>query len=116
VTHPILYIRYFEVSEDHDYTMDQVFEQVSKTIKSMKGENPWGLYYNAFLQGDLGRHVATVGFMKNWARMDEDRKFKEAYEKLYGEGSWKTFLDTLDDTFTNRWDEIWEYNKQLSGD
>ncbi|WP_323789445.1 hypothetical protein [Psychroserpens sp.] len=114
--YPLMYIRYFEISDDHDYTMNQVFEQVSKTVKSLDGENPWGLYYNMFLQGDLGRHVATVGFMKNWAEMDEDRNFKAAYEKLYGENSWETFLDTLDDTFSNRWDEIWEYNKHLSGD
>lgn len=114
--YPLMYIRYFEIAEDHDYTMNQVFEQISKTVKSMEGENPWGLYYNGFLQGDLGRHVATVGFMKNWAEMDEDRNFKEAYEKLYGENSWDSFLDTLDDTFSNRWDEIWVYNKNLSGD
>jgi len=116
VKYPILYIRFFEISDDHDYTMNQVFEQVSKTIKSMEGENPWGLYYNEFLQGDLGRHVAAVSFLKNWTEMDEDNNFKATYEKLYGKNSWDTFLDTLDDTFTNRWDEIWEYNKHLSGD
>jgi hypothetical protein len=90
--------------------------QVSETIKSMDGENPWGLYYNSFLQGDLGRHVATVSFLKNWAEMDEDRNFKESYEKLFGENLWDNFIETLEDTFTNRWDEIWVYNKNLSGD
>jgi len=114
--YPILYIRYFEISDDHDYTMNNHFKQISETVKSLEGENPWGLYYNAFLQGDLGRHVATVSFMKTWAEMDEDVKFKEAFEKLHGEKSWDTFLDTRDDTFTNRWDEIWVYNKNLSGD
>jgi hypothetical protein len=114
--YPIMYLRYFEVSDDHDYTMDIIFKQVSETIKSMDGDNPWGLYYNSFLQGDLGRHVATVSFMKNWAEIDEDRNFKESYEKLFGENSWDNFIETLEDTFTNRWDEIWVYNKNLSGD
>ncbi|TXE15505.1 hypothetical protein ES692_16455 [Psychroserpens burtonensis] len=85
--YPIMYLRYFEDSDDHDYTMDTIFKQVSETIKSMDGENPWGLYYNSFLQGDLGRHVATLNFMKNCSEMDEDRSFKEAYEKLFGENS-----------------------------
>lgn len=116
VKYPILYIRYFEISDDHDYTMNNIFEKVSKTFKALDGENPWGLYYNAFLQGDLGRHVAAVSFMKNWAEMDEDRNFKATFKKLYGDDQWETFIDTLDDTFSNRWDEIWEYNKHLSGD
>jgi len=45
-----------------------------------------------------------------------DRKFKDAYEKLYGDNTWDSFLDTLGDTFTNRWDEVWIYNKHMSGD
>jgi hypothetical protein len=115
--YPIMFIRYFEVSDDHDYTMNNHFKQVSETLKSMTGDKPWGLYYNAFLQGDLGRHVATVSFYKNWVAFDEDGpSFKDAYEKLYGENSWDTFLDTRDDTFTNRWDEIWVYDKNMSGD
>lgn len=113
--YPILYIRYFEVNEDHGYTMNSIFKRVSETLKSIPGENPWGLYYNEFLQGNLGRHVATVSFMKNWTEMDKDIKFKDAFEKLHGENSWDEFLKTLDDTFTNRWDEIWAYNKEMSG-
>ncbi|OUR94275.1 hypothetical protein A9Q87_01105 [Flavobacteriales bacterium 34_180_T64] len=113
--HPIMFLRYFEIEEDHGYTMNSVFKQVSATLKSLPGDNPWGLYYNLFLQGDLGRHVCTVSFYKNWADLDTDIDFKEAYEKLYGDKSWDNFLDTLDDTFSNRWDEIWVYNKHMSG-
>ncbi|WP_299224910.1 hypothetical protein [uncultured Psychroserpens sp.] len=115
VKYPILYVRFFEVDNDHGYSLRHIFKQVSATVKSLEGENPWGLYYNNFLQGNLGRHIATVGFSKNWADFDRDMKFKEAFVKIHGENSWDTFLDTLDGTFTNRWDEIWAYNKNLSG-
>lgn len=111
---PILKIRYFELNEDHTYTMKSVFKQASETAKSMN--LPWGLYYNDFLQGDIGRHVATVSFRKDWASFDVKRNWKEAYEKLYGENTWETFMDTIDDTFDNQWDEIWVYNKNMSGD
>lgn len=115
-THPILFIRYFEIANDHDYTMNTHFKEISETIKSIPGENPWGLYYNQFLQGDLGRHVASVRFYKDWADFEKDIKFKEAYEKLYGENQWDVFLKRIDDTFENQWDEIWVYNKNMSGD
>ncbi|SDS02119.1 hypothetical protein SAMN04515667_1227 [Formosa sp. Hel1_31_208] len=113
--YPIMFVRYFEVSEDYGYLMNNHFKRVSETIKAMDGVNPWGLYYNDFLQGDLGRHVATVGFMKTWAEMDEDRNFKATFEKLFGADQWQMHLDARDDAFTNRWDEIWVYNKSLSG-
>lgn len=112
---PILLVRYFEVSDDHGYTMNSFFERVSKTLKSIEGEHPWGLYYNDFLQGDLGRHVATVAFFKNWAELDEDIKFKDAFIKLYSENMWEEHQKTRDDTFTNIWDEFWVYNQQMSG-
>jgi hypothetical protein len=114
--YPIMFIRYFEVSNDHDHSMDGVFKQASETFKSMSGENPWGLYYNNFLQGDLGRHVATVRFYKDWKALDKGGNFKEAHGKLFGEDQWQVFLDTIDYTFDNQWDEIWTYNKNLSGD
>jgi len=117
VKYPILFIRYFEVEEGHGYSLDNHFKQISETLKSIEGAHPWGLYYNDFQQGDLGRHVATVGFYKDWADFDAVRpSFVDAYEKLYGKNSWDTFLKARDHTFSNRWDEIWEYNKSMSGD
>lgn len=115
-SHPILYLRYFEIEDGQSYSMNGIFEMVSKTVKAMEGDNPWGLYYNEFLQGDLGRHVASVSFYKNWTEMDKDDNFKETFEKVNGENSWDTFLKSMNDTFSNRWDEIWVYNKEMSGD
>ncbi len=108
-TFPILYIRFFELSDDHDYTMRSVFKQASETAKAMN--LPWGLYYNAFLQGDIGRHVATVNFYKNWTDLDSPQKWKETYEGLYGENTWDNFIDTVNGTFKNQWDEIWVKNE-----
>lgn len=116
VKYPILFIRYFEINSDNDFLVNQHFEEISKTIKALEGDNPWGLYYNEFIQGDLGRHIAGVNFYKNWAEMDEDRKFKETHGKLFGENAWDVFIDRADAVFSNRWDEIWVYNKDMSGD
>lgn len=116
VKYPILFVRYFEIDDDNGFMMNSHFDEISKTFKALEGENPWGLYYNDFLQGDLGRHVAAVSFHKTWAEMDEDRKFRETHAKLFGENAWNAFMDRGDAVFTNRWDEIWVYNKEMSGD
>ena len=114
-SHPLLYIRYHEVVKGEGHNVNHLFTQVSKTIKAMDGENPWALYYNEFRQGDLGRHIATVSSMKNWAELDDDRNFKETFEKIHGENSWQPFLENRNDTFSNSWDEIWTFNAKLSG-
>jgi len=113
--HPLLYIRYSEVEKGEGHNVKQIFTQISETIKAMEGENPWSLYYNEFRQGDLGRHIASVTPMKNWAELDDDGKFKETFIKTHGEGSWQPFLENMNDTFSNGWDEIWSYNAKMSG-
>jgi len=114
--YPILYLRYYEVAKNHGYTIPHLLKQMSEAVKGMEGENPWGLYDNEFRQGyDIGRHIAWVGFFKNWTEFDEDGGFKEAFLKVHGENSWDAYIKGLDDTFSNSWDEIWVYNKELSG-
>jgi hypothetical protein len=116
VTHPLLIVRYHEISKGNGSNISRLLKQISETVKAMDGENPWGVYSNELRQGfTIGRHIATVGFMKNWAELDKDDKFKETFIKVHGDNSWDAFIDGMDHTFANSWDEIWEYNATLSG-
>jgi hypothetical protein len=114
--YPLLFVRYNEVAKDQGHNVNRLFKQISETVKAMEGVNPWGVYYNEFRQGyNIGRHIATVSFYKNWAELDKEDTFKKTFEKLYGENSWDEFVQSMGDTFSNSWDEIWEYNPKLSG-
>lgn len=115
--YPLLFIRYHEVSSSSGDNTKDILTKISETIKAMEGENPWGIYYNEFRQGTtIGRHIQTIGFMKNWAEMDdESNNFKKTFLKVHGEDSWDGFIETWKNTFSNSWDEIWEYNPNLSG-
>lgn len=116
VSHPLLFVRYHEVTENQGHNINNLLKQVSETIKAMEGENPWGVYYNEFRQGSkVGRHIATVSFFKNWSELDKESEFKKVFIKLNGEDSWDVFLKNMSATFSNSWDEIWEYNPKLSG-
>ena len=114
--YPLVYVRYGEIEDGQMYNLTPFFEMVSQTVKAMEGENPWGLYYNEFRQGNLGRHVASVSFLKNWAEMDDDSvNFRDTFEATIGKGKWRGFTDMSDNLFSNTWDEIWSFNAYLSG-
>jgi len=115
VSHPLLSIRYLEVVKNGGQNVKILLKQISKAVKAMEGENPFSVYYNEFQQGDLGRHIALVSSFKNWAELDKEDNFKEAFLKVNGKNSWQTFLDNMNDTFSNSWDEFWTYNPTLSG-
>ena len=113
---PILHVRFHEVAAEHGYNVDHLLKQVSETIKAMDGDNPWGVYDNQFRQGyTIGRHLATVGFLKNYAEYDEPNNFKSTFIKVHGEDAWQPFIEGMSDAMSNSWDEVWEYNAALSG-
>ena len=114
--YPIVFVRYWKVNAEHSYNVEHMLSIISKTVKAMEGENPWGVYYNLFRQGDMGRHIATVGFSKNWAEYDEDPKFKKTFEAQFGEDKWDSFIRSMDHVLDDSWDEIWTYSKEMSGD
>ena len=116
--YPIQYIRFFEVAPGHGYSINNLLEQIKATIKEMNDGIPWGVYDNQFRQGyDIGRHMATVSFFENWTQFDDDSSnFKETFEKVHGKNSWQPFIKGMEDSFSNSWDEVWTYNKNLSGD
>ena len=116
-TYPLLHIRFYEVAKNNGHQVNHLLKQMSETVKAMEGENPWGVYWNEFRQGySIGRHVASVSFSKNWAEFDQKNDFKETFLKVHGENSWLGFIDGIKDAFSDSWDEIWRYNKKLSGD
>lgn len=114
--YPILLVRYYEVVDGPTPGVNTFFERVSKTVKSLAGVNPWGVYYNEFRQGDLGRHIATFSFFPNWASFDKDLNWVENFDKVNGKDASQNQNDLLDTTFKNSWDEIWVYDAHMSGD
>ncbi|NCO62996.1 MAG: hypothetical protein GW839_04605 [Flavobacteriales bacterium] len=113
---PISFIRYYEVIDGPAPGVNTFFERISKTVKALDGVNPWGVYYNEFRQGNLGRHIATFSFSPNWTDFERDVNWVENFNKVNGENSWQNQQDLYQATFKNTWDEIWVYNPQMSGD
>ena len=115
MVYKLLHIRFWEAAEGYGYQIDHLLGQISKAVKAMEGDHPWGVYDNQFRQGNNGRHLASVIFHKNWAEYDKKSTFKETFIKVNGEDSWDAFNKGMGTAFSNSWDEIWEYNDALSG-
>lgn len=115
MTHPLLIVRFMNVNQKNGYLVDSFLEKIKATVEAMDNPNPWGVYDNLFRQGEKGRHLATVRFLKNWAELDEDDNFKKVFIKVHGENEWQKFIDTSSDAFTDSWDEIYQYNAYMSG-
>ncbi|WP_297762219.1 hypothetical protein [uncultured Muriicola sp.] len=115
-TYPILFTRYWEVNPGHGFSVESHLEMASKTIKAMPGVHPWGVYNNLFVQGKIGRHIATVSFHKNWTDFGTSWPFRTTFDEVHGANTWDSFIRNRDVTYSNWWDEIWVYDKALSGD
>lgn len=113
----IFLVRYHELHNGQGYRLKDLLTKISNTIKAMEGDNPWGVFYNEFRQGnDIGRHIATVSYFNNWAEFDDDtNNFKEKFMEVNGENSWDGFIRDYDDIISNSWDEIWSHMPKLSG-
>ncbi|MBT8273410.1 MAG: hypothetical protein KJO77_06370 [Bacteroidia bacterium] len=116
ITYPILFIRFWEIEPGQGFSINTFFTRVQNTVKALDGENPWGLYTNEFRQGDLGRHLASISFMKTWAELDIDVNWVETFNKVNGNNAWQNQQNMGRTTFKNSWDEIWVYDKNMSGD
>ena len=87
------------------------FEKIIKNIKAVFAKSTketMGVYNNRFNAGD-GRDVALVFDFDKWAELDDDSfKTKDEYEKMYGEGTWKTFLDDWNSSIEKVSREVWK--------
>lgn len=112
---PMLYVRYWEVNNKYGFLVDGLLKQISSTVKAMDGENPWAVWDNEMRQGNLGRHIATVSGMNNWAEMDDDPQFRKTFNEVHGEDAWIPFIRSMEIAFTNSWDEVWTLAPEMGG-
>lgn len=111
--YPILFLRFQKIRDGQDYQLDDLYGKVSAVMKQL--EHPWGLFYNMFMQGDIGRHVVGVSYFDNWKQFDEGFKFRTVFEEINGPNSWHNFMDQIDSVFEDTYDEIWIHVPELSG-
>ena len=101
------------VKPGHDAQFLEGVKSWKKCYVDSEGKDKWNMWRRVQGKGSVYTLTST---MANWAEMDdESNNFKKTFFKVHGEDSWDGFVETWKNTFSNSWDEIWEYNANLSG-
>lgn len=101
-----LLITVYDVEQWQGYRFRDVMEKVSEVYKDKASEHSFSVYMPAFDMPN-GRNAATVWGFDKFAAFDEDRNFKEDFEKVHGEGSWQKVLDEYRAVVKGSVEEIW---------
>jgi len=104
----------YDIKDWQKYRFKELLKKVTEVYKEKAYPNYFEVYESQF-DGNPQRDIA-VGFgFKNFAFFDEDRKFKNDYEEVHGEGSWAKAMEEYRDIVIGAVDELSEYIPELSG-
>ncbi|MDR9367028.1 MAG: hypothetical protein RI575_16960 [Balneolaceae bacterium] len=110
------FMRINTISRDYLFLIQGALEKISETVKAMEGDNPWILWWNAFQQGDLGRHFVVDWPMNSWGELDENNEFRSTFEEVHGKQAWDDWNSIMDLAVEDTYDEVWELNPAMSAD
>lgn len=105
---------YWDVKNGKTYQFKKLLEKVVKVFKANKYEHSWAIYFTEF-DTDNGRDVLAVMNFNSWGYFDGGSPFVKDYEAMYGENSFKEFMDEFYALTYKGTDEVREVMKVLSG-
>ena len=108
-------MRHNKINQKYGFLLNGALEKISETVKAMDGDNPWHVFWNQFVQGDLGRHFLVEWPMENWAGLDDNPNFRATFEEVHGEDAWIPWQRTMDLVIEDSYDEIWTLIPEMSG-
>jgi len=111
----IAFVRIHKINSKYGFLVPDALKKLSETIKALEENPSWVVYDNEFIQGDLGRHIATMTFHNSMAEIDEEWDFRDTFEEVYSRGEWDRWTRTMDHIMEDQYDEIWVLVPELSG-
>jgi len=112
--HSKLRVRFYHIERGQMYRFNQLLEKLNAMSEQNKHPHRRNVYRPRFWNGS-GPDVATVWSFDKWADLDRDQNTEKEYEEMYGEGTWRLFIDEWRDVVTEAYDEYREVIPELSG-
>ena len=110
----VVFVRIHKINSKYGFLATDALKKLSETIKALEENPSWMVYDNEFIQGDLGRHIATMTFHDSIAGIDEEWDFRNTFEEVYSKGDWDRWTRTMDLIMEDQHDEIWILVPELS--
>ena len=111
----VMWIRYIDVKRGKWDEFEHLMTSIMKNYEENKFNHSMGLYENVVNDGS-GKDMAIVWQYNNYAYLDENLEFSNKYEEIYGDNSWRDFMEAVYDYTESTEDEMMEYMPELSSD
>jgi hypothetical protein len=104
----------FDIKPFEGYRFKEMIKKVVKVYEEM--DYPYSFtYYESQFDSDDGEDVVLEWMFDKWSWFDRESGFVKKYEEVHGEGSWTYFMEEYKDCVDGVFDEIGEYQADLSG-
>lgn len=104
----------FDIKPFEGYRFKEMLEKVAEVYRQKKYAHSFSVYESQFDSGD-GQDIVLEWQFDKWAFFDREDAFKKDFEEIHGEGSWIKFMEEYRDVVESSFDELAEYQKDLSG-
>lgn len=103
----------FDIRPFEGYRFKEMLNKVVEVYKQKKYPYAMAVYESQFDSGD-GVDIIVEWPFDKYSFFDREDTFKKDYEEVHGEGTWMQFMEEYKDVVEKSFDELAEYQKDLS--
>jgi len=115
LTPKVMWARYVDVKRGKWDEFEHLMTTIMKNYETNNFGHSMGLYENVVNDGS-GRDVAIVWQYENYSYLDQNLEFSQKYEEIYGDNSWRDFMEAIYDYTESVQDELFEVMPAMSAD
>lgn len=110
----IIRVRFFDIKGGENYRFEQMMRNLKAVREKKNHPSRVSIYRNRFWTAD-GREWAEVTVYDKWADLDRPGQMSRDYDEVHGDGSWRLFLEEVEEVIESAHEEYRELMPELSG-
>jgi len=114
-TPKVMWILYIDVKRQKWDEFKHLMTTIMKNYETNKFSNSMSLYENVANDGS-GKDAAIVWQYQKYADLDKNQEFNKKYEEIYGDNSWRDFMEAVNDYTEGTQEEMMEVMPALSSE
>ncbi len=94
----------YDIKRGQSARWSELVGKVKKVYEAKRPTEPFWVLWNEFSDTGAGMDAAIIFAFDNWSWMDRKNNFGKEYEEVFGEGTWRHFLNEFNETIEGRVD------------